>query len=61
MMDPMTGQNRGYAFLSFLSNDSAKKCVQMYDRYEIRNKARASQLCLDFQEQIEILIIRVYM
>jgi len=38
MMDPMTGQNRGYAFLSFLSNDSAKKCVQMYDRYEIRNK-----------------------
>lgn len=38
MMDPMTGQNRGYAFLSFLSNDSAKKCVQMYDKHEIRNK-----------------------
>jgi heterogeneous nuclear ribonucleoprotein R len=38
MMDPMTGQNRGYAFLSFLSNESAIKCVQMYDKYEIRNK-----------------------
>ena len=39
MMDPMTGQNRGYAFLSFLSNESANNCVQMYDKYEIRNKA----------------------
>jgi len=38
MMDPMTGQNRGYAFLSFLSNESAIKCVQMYDKCEIRNK-----------------------
>merc|ERR1719403_318926 len=30
-MDPMTGQNRGYAFLSFLSNESAIKCVQIWD------------------------------
>lgn len=38
MMDPMTGQNRGYAFLSFVSNDAARKCVEMYDKFEIRPK-----------------------
>ena len=46
MMDPMTGQNRGYAFLSFLSNESAIKCVQMYDKYEIRNKECYKMLLL---------------
>ncbi|CAG5107600.1 Oidioi.mRNA.OKI2018_I69.chr1.g3405.t1.cds [Oikopleura dioica] len=38
MMDPMTGQNRGYAFLSFVELSAARKCVEMYDRFEIRNK-----------------------
>ena len=52
-MDPMTGQNRGYAFLSFLSNDSAKKCVQMYDRYEIRNKAGLTYELLSLSKSFE--------
>jgi len=38
MMDPMTGQNRGYAFLSFVELSAARKCVEMYDRFEIRSK-----------------------
>lgn len=38
MMDPMTGQNRGYAFLSFVEYDAARKCVDMYDKFEIRPK-----------------------
>lgn len=38
MMDPMTGQNRGYAFLSFVEIDAARNCVEMYDRFEIRQK-----------------------
>lgn len=38
MMDPMTGQNRGYAFLSFVEYEPARKCVDMYDKFEIRPK-----------------------
>jgi len=38
MMDPMTGQNRGYAFLSFVLGDAARQCVEMYDKFEIRPK-----------------------
>jgi len=34
----MTGQNRGYAFLSFVEYDAARKCVDMYDKFEIRPK-----------------------
>lgn len=38
MMDPMTGQNRGYSFLSYVEQDAADKCVKMYDKFEIRPK-----------------------
>lgn len=38
MMDPMTGQNRGYAFLSFVEYDAARQCVEIYDKFEIRPK-----------------------
>lgn len=38
MMDPMTGQNRGYAFLSFVEYDAARQCVDIYDKFEIRPK-----------------------
>lgn len=28
MMDPMTGQNRGYAFITFTNRDSAQQAVR---------------------------------
>uniref|UniRef100_A0AAG5CWM4 RRM domain-containing protein n=1 Tax=Anopheles atroparvus TaxID=41427 RepID=A0AAG5CWM4_ANOAO len=37
MMDPMTGTNRGYAFVTFTSRDSASNAVRELNDYEIRN------------------------
>ncbi|XP_055627490.1 heterogeneous nuclear ribonucleoprotein R isoform X6 [Toxorhynchites rutilus septentrionalis] len=36
MMDPMTGTNRGYAFVTFTSRDSASNAVRELDNYEIK-------------------------
>lgn len=37
MMDPMTGTNRGYAFITFTNRDAANRAVQKLDKFEIRN------------------------
>ncbi|XP_057210582.1 heterogeneous nuclear ribonucleoprotein R [Triplophysa rosa] len=37
MMDPLTGQNRGYAFITFCSKDAAQEAVKLCDNYEIRS------------------------
>ncbi|EMP29931.1 Heterogeneous nuclear ribonucleoprotein R [Chelonia mydas] len=36
MMDPLSGQNRGYAFITFCGKDSAQEAVKLCDNYEIR-------------------------
>lgn len=36
MMDPMTGTNRGYAFVTFTSRDAASEAVRELNDYEIR-------------------------
>ncbi|XP_025833582.1 heterogeneous nuclear ribonucleoprotein R isoform X3 [Agrilus planipennis] len=36
MMDPMTGTNRGYAFVTFTGRDAAQAAVQKLDNYEIK-------------------------
>ncbi|XP_057662364.1 heterogeneous nuclear ribonucleoprotein Q isoform X5 [Diorhabda carinulata] len=36
MMDPMTGTNRGYAFVTFTNRDAAQVAVQKLNDYEIR-------------------------
>ncbi|KAJ8981558.1 hypothetical protein NQ317_009818 [Molorchus minor] len=36
MMDPMTGTNRGYAFVTFTTRDAAQQAVQKLDNYEIK-------------------------
>ncbi|XP_063243886.1 heterogeneous nuclear ribonucleoprotein Q isoform X4 [Bacillus rossius redtenbacheri] len=36
MMDPMTGSNRGYAFITFTTRDAAQKAVKELNDYEIR-------------------------
>ncbi|CAG9766792.1 unnamed protein product [Ceutorhynchus assimilis] len=36
MMDPMTGTNRGYAFVTFSTRDAAQVAVQKLDNYEIK-------------------------
>ncbi|KAB0802321.1 hypothetical protein PPYR_04507 [Photinus pyralis] len=36
MMDPMTGTNRGYAFVTFTTRDAAQSAVQKLDNYEIK-------------------------
>jgi len=36
MMDPMTGTNRGYAFVTFTSRDAASNAVKELDNFEIR-------------------------
>ncbi|XP_062699371.1 heterogeneous nuclear ribonucleoprotein R isoform X17 [Aedes albopictus] len=36
MMDPMTGTNRGYAFVTFTSRDAASNAVRDLNDYEIR-------------------------
>ncbi|XP_071055672.1 heterogeneous nuclear ribonucleoprotein Q isoform X3 [Onthophagus taurus] len=37
MMDPMTGTNRGYAFVTFTTRDAAQLAVQKLDNYEIKS------------------------
>ena len=34
MMDPMTGLNRGYAFVTFTSRDAAQEAVRQVGQYE---------------------------
>lgn len=36
MMDPMTGTNRGYAFITFATRDAASNAVQELNNYEIK-------------------------
>ncbi|XP_022655415.1 heterogeneous nuclear ribonucleoprotein Q-like isoform X2 [Varroa destructor] len=36
MMDPLTGLNRGYAFITYCEKQGAQEAVNMYDNYEIR-------------------------
>ncbi|XP_072949898.1 heterogeneous nuclear ribonucleoprotein Q isoform X1 [Epargyreus clarus] len=36
MMDPMTGTNRGYAFVTFTTRDATQRAVQELNDYEIR-------------------------
>uniref|UniRef100_A0A1I8NSY6 RRM domain-containing protein n=1 Tax=Stomoxys calcitrans TaxID=35570 RepID=A0A1I8NSY6_STOCA len=36
MMDPMTGTNRGYAFVTFISRDAAANAVKQLDNHEIK-------------------------
>jgi len=36
MMDPMTGLNRGYAFITFTTKDEAMEAVKQFNDYEIR-------------------------
>ncbi|XP_063632504.1 heterogeneous nuclear ribonucleoprotein Q-like isoform X2 [Cydia splendana] len=36
MMDPMTGTNRGYAFVTFTSREATQRAVQELNDYEIR-------------------------
>ncbi|XP_058800636.1 heterogeneous nuclear ribonucleoprotein R-like isoform X7 [Phymastichus coffea] len=36
MMDPMTGTNRGYAFITFTNRDAAQQAVRDLNDYEIR-------------------------
>ncbi|XP_067845277.1 heterogeneous nuclear ribonucleoprotein Q isoform X6 [Heptranchias perlo] len=36
MMDPLTGLNRGYAFVTFCSKEAAQEAVKLCDNHEIR-------------------------
>ncbi|XP_014232512.1 heterogeneous nuclear ribonucleoprotein Q isoform X5 [Trichogramma pretiosum] len=36
MMDPMTGTNRGYAFITFTNREAAQQAVRELDNYEIK-------------------------
>uniref|UniRef100_H9GPF7 RRM domain-containing protein n=1 Tax=Anolis carolinensis TaxID=28377 RepID=H9GPF7_ANOCA len=36
MMDPLSGQNRGYAFITFCGKEAAQEAVKLCDNYEIR-------------------------
>ncbi|XP_054718864.1 heterogeneous nuclear ribonucleoprotein R-like isoform X1 [Uloborus diversus] len=36
MMDPLTGQNRGYAFITYCNRESAQGAVKQLDNYEIK-------------------------
>uniref|UniRef100_A0A4W3JAP2 Heterogeneous nuclear ribonucleoprotein R n=1 Tax=Callorhinchus milii TaxID=7868 RepID=A0A4W3JAP2_CALMI len=36
MMDPLSGQNRGYAFVTFCTKEAAQEAVKLCDNFEIR-------------------------
>lgn len=36
MVDPLSGQNRGYAFITFCGKEAAQEAVKLCDSYEIR-------------------------
>ncbi|XP_036269788.1 heterogeneous nuclear ribonucleoprotein Q isoform X4 [Pipistrellus kuhlii] len=37
MMDPLTGLNRGYAFVTFCAKEAAQEAVKLYNNHEIRS------------------------
>ncbi|XP_020755050.1 heterogeneous nuclear ribonucleoprotein Q isoform X3 [Odocoileus virginianus] len=37
MMDPLTGLNRGYAFVTFCTKEAAQEAVKLYNNHEIRS------------------------
>ncbi|XP_056620888.1 heterogeneous nuclear ribonucleoprotein Q isoform X3 [Triplophysa dalaica] len=37
MMDPLSGLNRGYAFLTFCTKEAAQEAVKLYNNHEIRS------------------------
>ncbi|KAG8124061.1 hypothetical protein E2320_019626 [Naja naja] len=37
MMDPLTGLNRGYAFVTFCNKEAAQEAVKLYNNHEIRS------------------------
>ncbi|XP_015913423.1 heterogeneous nuclear ribonucleoprotein R isoform X2 [Parasteatoda tepidariorum] len=37
MMDPLTGQNRGYAFITYCNREAAQSAVKQLDNYEIKS------------------------
>lgn len=37
MMDPLTGQNRGYAFITYCTREAAQAAVKQLDNYEIKS------------------------
>uniref|UniRef100_A0A667ZY83 Heterogeneous nuclear ribonucleoprotein R n=1 Tax=Myripristis murdjan TaxID=586833 RepID=A0A667ZY83_9TELE len=37
MMDPLSGQNRGYAFITYCNKEDAQEAVKLCDNYEIRS------------------------
>ncbi|GFS43962.1 heterogeneous nuclear ribonucleoprotein Q [Trichonephila inaurata madagascariensis] len=37
MMDPLSGQNRGYAFITYCTRDAAQAAVRQLDNYEIKS------------------------
>uniref|UniRef100_A0A8C4R2R9 RRM domain-containing protein n=1 Tax=Eptatretus burgeri TaxID=7764 RepID=A0A8C4R2R9_EPTBU len=45
MMDPLTGLNRGYAFLTYCKRAAAQECVRQLDNHEIRS-GRHLGICL---------------
>ncbi|XP_066279284.1 heterogeneous nuclear ribonucleoprotein R-like isoform X1 [Branchiostoma lanceolatum] len=45
MMDPLSGQNRGYAFVTYTTKESAQDAVKQLDNYEIR-KGRWLGVCI---------------
>jgi heterogeneous nuclear ribonucleoprotein R len=40
MMDPMSGLNRGFAFITYTNKDEARKAVQELDKFEIVERRR---------------------
>lgn len=46
MMDPMTGTNRGYAFVTFTTRDAAQQAVQKVRWWRISGHTMVDTLCI---------------